>query len=134
MSFTEECVKLPELKDGVFPNWNKRLHFVLKSRGLFHFLTSDVLPEDEDKLLTYRRLRGRVMVLIVNSLDATNDALIQFTDTRKQAYNKLRKAHGSSGGVLAAATICEIATARMLVVKALKTTFVSVTCDLSHGV
>ncbi|KAG0143972.1 hypothetical protein CROQUDRAFT_710680 [Cronartium quercuum f. sp. fusiforme G11] len=43
---TEERVKLPELKDGTFPNWNKRLRCALQTRGLDNFLVSDEGPSD----------------------------------------------------------------------------------------
>lgn len=69
-------------------------------------------PTDPSALGLHKRQQGRVMELILQSLDAANEALIELSDTPKVAYDKLAKAHGSSGGVLAAATICDIATAR----------------------
>lgn len=113
VSNNDQQVKIPELQSGNFSHWNKRFHFALQTRGLLKFLTEDSPPADADGLATYRRQQGRVMEIMVGSVDATNDSLIQLTDTPKVAYEKLTKAHGSSGGILAAATICEIATARL---------------------
>lgn len=113
VTVNDDRIKIPQLAPGMFSNWNKRLHFALKTRGLLSHLTSDVAPTNPAELDAWERNQGRVLELILNSVDATNESLIDLTDTPKAAYDKLAKAHGSSGGVLAAAAICDIATARL---------------------
>lgn len=110
----DSSIKLPKLSPGTFPRWNRHLMIALTTRGLVDFVKTDATaPTEAIALDKFIQSRARVLEIIVGSIDATYDQLLDIEDTPKKAYDKLAKAHGSNDGVLTAAVICEIASLRL---------------------